>query len=313
MGQPQKSIAAEQQILALGSVLQSLREENDVDVLIEITIAYIYQQFDYSLIWIALYDRLKHTLFGKGGITPDQDTNFLRQRVVLNPGDLLEQVVIEQSPLGIVDLRNEIRAAVWQDVGKKFNIQGTIFLPIRYKDRFLGLLLLGSERWGYLLPGDAKARLMMVLGELGAMLYQKEMDLQQKQTKRPDEPLLELLENLRTLNNLDQRLKAVVEETHQFVSPSRTSIYWFDRQGRYFWCRMSNQLANIGRNASNQQPAAGMTVQELSELYYALSVNEIVWIGDARSSLKGHFTAKLLERLRVRSLLAAPSFGKRIC
>ncbi|MBW4555453.1 MAG: GAF domain-containing protein [Trichormus sp. ATA11-4-KO1] len=306
MGQPQKSIAAEQQILALGSVLQSLREENDVDVLIETTIAYIYQQFDYSLIWIALYDRLKHTLFGKGGITPDQDTNFLRQRVVLNPGDLLEQVVIEQSPLGIVDLRNEIRAAVWQDVGKKFNIQGTIFLPIRYKDRFLGLLLLGSERWGYLLPGDAKARLMMVLGELGAVLYQKEMDLQQKQTKRPDEPLLELLENLRTLNNLDQKLKAVVEATHQFIYPSRTNVYWFDRQGRYFWCRMSNQLANIGRNSSNQQPAAGMTVQELSELYYALSVNEIVWIGDARSSLKSHFTAKLLQRLRVRSLLAAP-------
>lgn len=306
MGQPPKSIAAEQQILALGNVLQSLREEDDVDVLIEKTIAFIQQQFDYSLIWIALYDRLKHTLLGQGGVVPDRDTSCLHKRVVLNPGDLLEQVVIEQGPLGVVDLRAETRAAVWQEMGQKFNIQGTIFWPIRYKNRFIGLLLLGSERWGYLLPGDAKARLTIVLGELGAVLYQKQIDLQQKQTKRPEESLLTLLENVRTLNNLDQRLKAVVDATQKFVTPSRTNVYWFDRQGRYFWCRMSSQLINISRDANHQQPAAGMTVQELSELYYALSVNEIVWIGDARSSLNSHITAKLLQRLRLRSLLAAP-------
>ncbi|TVP59188.1 MAG: GAF domain-containing protein [Nodularia sp. (in: Bacteria)] len=306
MGQPQKSLTDEQQILALCSVLKSLREEDNVDVLISTTISYIQQQFDYSVIWIALYDRLKHTLTGKGGITPEQDTSFLDQRVVLHPGDILEQVVIEQGPLGVVDLRNETRAKTWQEFGKKHNIQGTIFWPIRHKNRFLGLLLLGSERWGYLLPGDSKTRLTIVLGQLAAVLYQQEIDLQQKQTKRPDEPLLTLLENIRVLNNLDQRLKAVVEATHKFVSPSRTNIYWFERQGRYFWCRMSDHLVNIGRDYGDQKPAPGMTVQELSELYYALSVNKIVWIGDARSSLKSHFTAKLLKRLQVRSLLAAP-------
>ncbi|MEH2278034.1 MAG: GAF domain-containing protein [Nostoc sp.] len=305
MGQPQKPIAAEQQILSLGRVLQSLREEENVDVLIETTISYLKEQFDYRLIWIALYDRLNHILFGKGGITPDPDTSFLRQRVVLSPGDLLEQVVIEQHPLGIADLQTEIRAADWRKVAEKFHIQGTIILPIRHKDRCLGLLLLGSERWGYLLTGEAKARLMMVLGELGAVLYQNEMDLQYKQTKRTDEPLLELLENLCTLTNLNQKLEAAVQATHKFVSPNRTNVYWFEREGRYFWCRMSNQLVKIDRNSSNQQ-AAGITVQELSDFYYALAVNQIVSIGDARSSLKSHFTAKLLQRLKVRSLLAAP-------
>lgn len=305
MGQPQKPIAAEQQILSLGRVLQSLREEDDVDVLIETTISYLKEQFDYRLIWIALYDRLNHILFGKGGITPDHDTSFLRQRVVLSPGDLLEQVVIEQHPLGIADLQTEIRAAEWGKIAEKLHIQGTIILPIRYKDRCLGLLLLGSERWGYLLTGETKARLMMVLGELGAVLYQNEMHKQQKQTKRTDEPLLELLENLRTLSNLNQRLEAAVQATHKFVSPNRTNVYWFEREGRYFWCRMSNQLVKIDRNSSSQQ-AAGMTVQELSDFYYALAVNQIVSIGDARSSLKSHFTAKLLQRLKVRSLLAAP-------
>ncbi|MDZ8028152.1 MAG: GAF domain-containing protein [Nostoc sp. DedQUE11] len=305
MGQPQKTIAAEQQILSLGRVLQSLREEDDVDVLIEIIISYLQEQFDYKLIWIALYDRLNHILFGKGGIIPNKDTSLLHQKIVISPGDLLEQVVIEQHPLGVADLRAETRAAEWRKVAEKFQIQGTIVIPIRYKDRCLGLLLMGSERWGYLLTGEAKARLMMVLGELGAVLYQREMHLQQKQVKRTEEPLLELLENLRNLSNLNKKLEAAVQATHKFVSPNRTNVYWFEREGRYFWCRMSNQLVKIDPNSSTQ-PAAGMTVQELSDFYYALSVNQIVSIGDARSSLKSHFTAKLLQRLKVRSLLAAP-------
>ncbi|MBD2774525.1 GAF domain-containing sensor histidine kinase [Iningainema tapete] len=306
MGQPQKPIASEQHILSLGRVLQSLREEDDVDVLIETTIAYLKEQFEYSLIWIALYDRLNHVLFGKGGVIPGNHTSFLQQRLVLNSGDLLEQVMIEQRPLGVADLRLEMRSVGWQEIAKKYDIQGTIILPIRYKDRCLGLVLLGSQRWGYLLNGDAKARLMMVLGELGAVLYQGEIDLQYKQTRRVDEPLLRLLENLRNLRNLDQRLEAAIKATHQFVLPTRTNIYWFEREKRYFWLRMSNQLVNMVSNSSNQQAVAGITVQELSDFYYALSVNQIVSIGDGRSSLKSDFTIKLLHRLSARSLLAAP-------
>ncbi|MBW4559672.1 MAG: GAF domain-containing protein [Mojavia pulchra JT2-VF2] len=306
MGPPEKPITAEKQILSLGRVLQKLREENNVDSVIETTISYIKEQFNYQLIWIAFYDRLNHILFGKGGITPTKDSNFLQQRLVLSPGDLLEQVVIEQRPLGLADLRAEHRAETLQEAAKKFRIQGTIILPIRHKDRCLGLVLMGSQNWGYVLAGEAKARLSMVLGELGAVLYQHQMDLQQKQTKRSEGPLLQLLSNLGSLSNLDQKLEAVVKATHQFVSPSRTNIYWFVKEGRYFWCRMSNQLVNMSRNSSPQPPAVEITVQELSEFYYALSVNQIVWIGESRSSLNSHFTGKLLQRLRVRSLLAAP-------
>lgn len=305
----QKPTAAEQHILSLGRVLQSLREEDNIDVLIETTISYLKEQFDYSLIWIALYDRLNHILVGKGGITPGSDTTYLKQRVVLSPGDLLEQVVIEQRPLGVADLRTEIRVEEWQEVAQKFKIQGTIILPIRNKDRCLGVTLLGCERWGYLIGGEAKARLMMVLGELGAVLYQIEIDLQQKQTKRFEEPLLRLVENLRTLSNLDQRLEKVVHTTHEFVLPSRTNIYWFERERRYFWLRTSNKLLNLGKPHNEGQAVAGITMQELSEFYYTLSVNKIVSIGEARSSLKSTFTAKLLQRLQVRSLLTAPIVG----
>lgn len=299
MRQQQKLTAAEQKIISLGRVLQSLREEDHVDALIATTISYLQEQFEYSLIWIALYDRLNHILFGQGGVIPSGNTSYLQQRVVLNPGDLLEQVVIEQRPLGVADLRAEIRIEAWQQLAQQFNIQGTIVVPICYKNRCLGLVLLGSERWGYLLGGEARARLMMVVGELGAALYEREMDLQHKQTKRLDEPLLRLLNNLQTLNHLEQRLEAVLETTQEFILPTRTNIYWFDREGYYFWRRLSNKK-------KHQETTAKITVHELSDFYIALSVNEIVWIGEGRSSLKSNFTVKLLQRFGVRSLLAAP-------
>jgi GAF domain-containing protein len=306
MRQPPNFTAAEEQILSLGRVFQSLREEDNFDALIATTVSYLQEQFEYKLIWIALYDRLNHVLYGKGGITPSNDISYLKQRVVLNPGDLLEQVVIEQHPLGVPDLRAEIRAEGWQQLAQKYQIQGTIIAPISYKDRCLGLVLLGSQRWGYLLGGVTRAKLMMVLGELAAVLYEMEIDSQQKQTKRFDEIFLPLLENLQILNKPEQRLEALVEATHQFVMPARTRIYWFDREGRYFWRRVSNKNTNRNFPAKTQEAVTKITVNDLSDFYFALSINEIVWIGEGRSSLQSNFTLKLLQRLQVRSLLAAP-------
>jgi GAF domain-containing protein len=308
MGQSQRPIAAEQHIISLGRVLQSLREEDNVDILIETIISFVKDQFDYNLVWVALYDRLNHILIGKGGLAPQGNNNFLNQRLVLSPGDLLEQVVIEQRPVGVADLRVETRTEGWQEFAKKHELQGTIILPIRYKDRCLGLLMLASSRWGYLLPTDAKARLMMVLGELAAALHQYEMNWQQKQTKRLEVPLLELLQKLQTSSNFEQRLGAVLQATHEFVAPKHTHIYWFEREGRYFWRRCSNHHSqkNSLPGLKDKSSTTSITVEELSDFYYALAVNEIVSIGEGRSSLKSHFTAQLMERLKVRSLLAAP-------
>ncbi|MCJ8279494.1 MAG: GAF domain-containing protein, partial [Rivularia sp. ALOHA_DT_140] len=308
MRQHQKFTAAEQQIFSLGRILQTLREEDNAEVLIEKTISYLKEQFDYSLIWIALYDRLNHILFGKGGVTPDTncENTYLQQRVVLSPGDLLEQVVIQQRPMGVADLRLEKRAEGWQEIANKFDIQGTIMLPIRHKDRCLGVLMLGSKRWGYLIGSEARSQLMIIVGELGAALFQQEIDLQYKQAKRPDEVLLRLLEKLRTLSTLEQRLEAVVSTTHQFIVPTRTNVYWFDPKERCFWRRISTQFFNLGKVSSQNKAKTILTVEDLSDFYYAMSANQLVWIGEGRSSLKSYSTKKLLKLLDVRSLLVAP-------
>ncbi len=306
MGQPQKLTAAKQEPLSsLGHFLQSLREEDNVEVLIANTISYLQDEYEYSLIWIALYDRLNHVLIGKGGIIPGNNTTFLKQQFALTPGNLLEQVVIEQRPLGIADLRIELRAEQWQEVAQKRKIQGTMILPISYKNRCLGMVLLGSERWGYLLTAETRAKLMMIVGELGAVLHQHEINLLYKQTKRPDEPLLRLLDKLRTLGNLEQRLEAVVQATHEFVLPTRTNIYWLEREGRYFWLRLSNQSAKSAFQKKQPTPEL-IKVDELRDFYYSLAINQIVWIGEGKSSLTTNFTGKLLQRFQARSLLAAP-------
>ncbi|MFM2064326.1 MAG: hypothetical protein RLZZ507_3997 [Cyanobacteriota bacterium] len=307
MGQPKKP-SAEQQILSLGKILQTLREEDDVEVLIKTTIAYLRQHFDYQFIWLALYDSGSKKLHGKGGITPDGETSYLKRSVLLNPGNLVGQVVTQLCPVGVAKLRGEIRAPEWQEVAAKYDIQGTIIFPIRYKDNCLGVVLLGSQRWGYLLAGDARAKLMIVIGELGVVLdqHQKQKNFQDNPNNSATESLLKLLENLRSLTHLDKKLEAAVEATDQFISPSRTNIYWFEREGNYFWCRMSSQLVNIGRDWNDQRASAGITAQDLSDVYFALAVNQVVWLSEFDSSLKSHVQDKLLQRLGVRSLLAAP-------
>ena len=305
MVQPNEPNANDKQLVALGRVLQILREEENSDVLIDTVLSYLEAEFDYSLIWIGLYDRLEHRLYGKGGSTPAGAIPLLKQRFSLNPGDLLEQVVIQQRPLAVPDLRQELRTGEWRKAAQTYDIQGTVIFPIRYKDRCFGVTLLGSTLWGASPRSDEKARLSMTLGGLATALYQIEAEWLRQQTKRPDQPLLSLLTRLRSPTGLGARLEAVVEETHKFVQPTRTSVYWFERERRYFWRRLSNRQKATGFSEANQ-PASGITVQEISSFYQALLSDQLVTIGEAHSSLKADTTSRLMQQMRARSLLAAP-------
>ena len=298
MGAQKEPSTYERQLVALGRVLQTLREEERVEQLVETALSYLQSEFSYVLTWIGLYDRVAHRLDGQGGSTPTGDLSFLKQRLVLNPGDLLEQVVIQQRLVGVPDLREEPRAGEWRQVAQLFNIQGTIIFPIRYKDRCFGVTLLGSHLWGVSPHSEEKARLSMLLGELGAVLYQAEVEQQRQQTKRPDEPLLMLLGKLRSMTSLGQRLEAIVQQTQTFIGAGYTNIYWFEPQRRYFWQRIGTR--------EPIEPQPGIIVQEVNSFYQALAADQLVSIGEAHSSLKADITGRLMQQLGARSLLAAP-------
>jgi GAF domain-containing protein len=104
---------------------------------------------------------------------------------------------------------------------------------------------------------------------------------------------------------LGARLEAIVEETHKFVQPTRTSVYWFERERRYFWRRISNRQKATGFSEANQ-PASGITAQEVNSFYQSLLADQLVAIGEAHSSLKADTTSRLMQQIRARSLLAAP-------
>ncbi|MGI0491698.1 GAF domain-containing protein [Alkalinema pantanalense CENA528] len=313
MGPVKEPNLYEQQLVTLGQVLQTLREADDSDFLIETTLSYLRSTFspEYDLIWIGLYDRADHRMVGKGGhIIVHQNADFLRQRFTLTAGDLLEQVVFQQSPIALADLQQEMRAGEWRRIAQKHNIQGTMIFPICHRDRCFGVVILGSQRWGTFPTTEEKTCLMMVVGELATTLHRAELEWQRQQIKRPDRSLLALLHQMRSLSNLGQRLEAVIEETHRFVLPNRTNVYWFEPNQRYFWRRLSNHARTTGFLDINN-PAPGITAQEIGSFYQSLLNDQVVAIGEAHSSLRADATARLMQLIRARSLLAAPILYQR--
>ena len=305
MGQQNLQPDNEDRLVALGRVLQILREEENADVLIETTLDYLCREFKYRLIWIGLYDRLDHRLIGKGGIAPTDDITFLKQRFNLNPGDLLEQVVIQQRPVGVSDLRQETRAGEWRRAAQEFGIQGTLIFPLHCKDRCFGVALLGSPLWGVSPRPAEKAQLSLLLGGLAAALYQIEVEWQRSAIKRPDQPLFQVLNELMNIPTLALRFEAIVRMTQEFIAPTRTNLYWYSPERRYFWHRLGNRQS-IPSFGESRTSAAGLTVAEVNDFYQALARGQLVAIGAGRSLLTSKSTERLLARLRTRSLLAAP-------
>ncbi|WP_071515636.1 GAF domain-containing protein [Geitlerinema sp. PCC 9228] len=295
------------QLVALGRALQRLREEEQIDILAQTTVEYLQSEFSYELLWIGLYDRLTHQLEGCGGVAPVPNAKFLNEKTNLNPGDLLEQVVIQQRPVGVPDLRVERRAGKWRQIAENLGVQGTIIVPIRYKDQCYGVILMGSKLWGISPQPDEKARLSIVLGELGAALHQREIEKQRAQIKHPHEPILKLLSELRSCLNLDESLEKVVEQTHRFLHPTHTNVYWLETQRGYFWRRTTNRQSQVSNQRQpNTESATGISVQEVRGFYQSLRADEVVAIGEALSSLKADATTRLMHQIQARSLLAAP-------
>ncbi|HAN46000.1 MAG TPA: histidine kinase, partial [Cyanobacteria bacterium UBA8156] len=174
----------DRQFVSLGRVLQYLREVEDIDGAIAATLDYLRTGFEYKLLWIATYDRENHRLMGRGGVTPAGEIKFLKERMALQPGDLMDQVILQRKPVPIADLRQEKRSGEWQKAAQKFEVQGSIVFPIYHGETSYGLALLGSHLWNVVPRTDEKARLAMVFGTLGQTLQRVEQHWQQQQTKR---------------------------------------------------------------------------------------------------------------------------------
>lgn len=307
MGQPKAPTPHEKRMVAIGRILQTLRETESLDELVKATLDFVHDEYHYALLWIGFYDRINHRLQGKGSRCK-QDLRRLRQTIPLLPGDLMEQVVIQQRPLAVPDLRAESRAGEWSKLAESLQIQGTLIFPIRRRDFCFGVMVLGSERWGISPSSAERATLSLVLGALAESLQDREQERQRQEAKRPEQPLFKLLGQLGDLSTLEARLLAVVEETQRFVAADRTNVYWFDPQTRSFWHRLGNRHGSRRKGATIAHPSTAIAASEVKGFYQQLSGGQLVVIGEAQSSLAASLTGRLMDAVQARSLMAAPIF-----
>jgi GAF domain-containing protein len=314
MLQPKQQTEYGQKLIALGLTLQTLREAETLEVLLETTLNYLKTECQYDLIWIGSYDRTEHKLIGRGGKMTKGDFKILRQEFSLSPGDVMEQVVVQQRPVAVADLREEAKGGDWRKIAKQCEIQGAVIFPLRYRNLCLGAILLGSQHWGISTSSEEKAQLSIVFGELAATWFQLQLQLQQQQAKRPQEVLLSLVGQLRSLKHLDDYLELLVAETQHCWQPSRTHIYWYDRDRQLFWRRASNRT-QIGQNRGNSkvQGIEEIRLPDINGFYQMLLENRAIAMSESNSALKVDATGRLMRLLEARSLLAAPIFyGKEL-
>jgi len=286
----------------LSQLLKVLRETSEADALIEAVSPYLKRETGYSFAWFGIYDEGSDCLIGYEAFTPADKRLMHRERVALAPGSILEQVFIQRRPLSLANLGEERTAGKWQTIARTIGLQGTLAFPIHCHNRCYGVALLARKTWGMSPKPDEIAVLSMVMGQMATALNQRADSQQAERKKRPAEPLLRLLDELRSLPTLEIRLQRLVDQTHEFVGSSRTSLYWFSPGDRSFNQRFVRHAHANNAKAKTVQIA----VEDCPSLYQSLNGDRLLSISDTDSALQADISSYLQSRLKLRSLLAAP-------
>ncbi|MFS8860517.1 GAF domain-containing protein [Synechococcus sp. H60.4] len=305
-------------LVALQVTLQRMREQSDANALIQLTLEYVRAVFGAPLIWLALYDHANHQLVGQGGVTLRKDDQaLLRALYPLQPGEILEQVVIEQRPISVADLSQEPRMGLWQREAKRLGgIQGCFIYPFSAvgRRRCLGILMLGSQVWGITTREEEKALLGILLGQLAASLQELENAWRQQTEKRLEDSLLRLGTAMCQAGALQERVSLVRQELQTFLGAVHIQVYWHERsQGRFVShgsaARPSQPPtpAPISREAkAGAAPPGdgGFSLRELGDMYYTLADGQVVVGGTGTT--RSEIPLKLMQQLRAQAALAAP-------
>ncbi|MFK8185790.1 MAG: GAF domain-containing protein [Phormidesmis sp.] len=279
----------------LSQVLPAIWEAETLEEAIQEALAALRAEFGYTLLWVGLYDRINHKLTTRGVMT-NGPRRFSHTTLSLQPGGLLEQVIIQKQPMVVADVREESRAGVWERIAKTFEQQGTVILPIQRKGICFGLMILGSRRWG-VEPGILEnSTLLAINNALAEAIHQNDLEERRQQTKQPAKPLLKLLASLSALPSLDARLEAVAKETQNFMG-APISVYWLEPRGRHFWCR-------IGKFRG--KTSGTLPVSDVQGLYSVLCGGDVLILGEAEGSLKASMASRLMQHLNIQSVIAAP-------
>ena len=305
------TVPAEKLVL-LSRFLKALRGCQTAQEAMTLALDHIHQNLNFEVAWLGVYDRIHHQLLTRGCHSPAR-LRSIRTILSLTPGDVMEQVVIQQRPLIVADLQNEIRAGEWGTIAKQLSLQSALVFPIKRQDNCLGLVVLASSQWGVTPSLSDRAYLSIILGDLAERLHHEETDRQKQQTKRFEQPFTALLSKLRSNDTtIDDQLLAVVRETQRFIAPNRTRVFWFRPHGNFFWQRIPAVSPRLTPNqqtdslqADSRKPGE-IPVEDIRGLYQVLCNDQLVVVGESRGALKAVVSERLLQHLQSQALMVAP-------
>ncbi len=308
MPQPSVRTEYEKRLATLQDCLHQLQREKDALSLSQVVLNYLRTGFKFDLIWLAAYDGASSTLTELKGYTTAGKTNVLQPKQSVLPGDLFDQVLLTGQNCEIPDLQQESRAAAWQTVARRQNIQGTLILPIRYRQQALGVMVVGTSFWGGHPRPEELIELKLITDAFGAALLTLATAPQSAAAQNPDatEALLDGLGAIVEAQSFDACLKQVLLQTYQKLLPTRVCFYRIDPHQQL--CQLHEVYAGeISRGQRGRSPVK-VTVQlrDIAAFYQASLQTQIVAVGDAQSVMQPqNAPTRLMSLTQTRSWLSA--------
>ncbi len=306
MTQLMRQATSDSPLAILQQAVQQLQAQLQIEPLFDIAMQTLQAAYSYPLIWAALYDQQTHLLSGVAGICPDPEADIARLKLTVLAGTLFDQVLVTRHPLEVPNLQSESRADKWQALAQTFNIQGATLYPICYRDQVLGMLMMGSQRWGNAPRAEELLLRSTLMTLLGTHIYALRHQQQPQTGEQLPDALLSGLAKSTALDALEDRIGVMLQHLHQAFNPNHTSFYHFDPEQQRFYRQLTEQSRGKGRLGSARMPKIDVGVQDISHFCQALQAGQGVSISDLQSLTHSAAPTRLMHQLQVRSLLTAP-------
>ena len=294
---------------ALARILKLLREAEDLDQLIPDLLENLKQELGYAVLWLGLYDRAKHFIVSQGYIAP-QPHRLLKKNFPLAPGDLIEQVVVQQRALRINDLREEPRIGSWKELADDLGIQGTLLFPVRRRETCYGIFLFGSLQWGQTPANSDRTFISTVSSALAGVLHQQKQAQLAQQRQDPGVLVRQLISHLKDTADCDNQLEAIVRSLTQFIEPDRVRIFWLTPTPLEFWERLTLhcQKKKGAQRFNPNQPGIALGASDVRGVYQVLKNRQLLVIGESEGALIASLPDRFMKLLDARALMIAPLF-----
>ena len=299
----------EKRLAALARALKLLRETDEFDRLIPALLESLKEEFHYTLLWFGLYDRSQHQVISQGYIAPSPH-RLLQGKFTLAPGDLMEQVVIQQRPLIINDLRVESRIGAWNELAEQLGIQGALLFPVRRRDVCYGMMLLGSPHWGQPITTSDRTFLSTIGSTLADVLHTQAQAQQEQKRQHPGTAVVSLISQLKDLSDCDDQLETIAKAVFQFTEPDCIRIFWLDATQFEFWERLTLHAKKTKgyQRFSPEQPGLKLSASDLGGVYPLLNSQQLLVVGESQGALMANIPERFMQVLNARALMVAPIF-----